>query len=556
MVRTSVGIELGTHSIKVVHLRLRDKGLAIENALYFDRRSLAKRSVDIEDRVAVAALLREEMVAKRIPTRDVVLSIPGSEAILRYTATPPVPAWRLKVIMEFEVKSVAERMEEPLASDFRLLPIPRDMGDDQVVLVGLAKEEQLSAVLSDLESAGIYVVRAIPAPLGLYNAYSTYSPLSESEDGDEGDDLTVLVDIGRSTLNTVLVLNGNIVFARSASYGGENFTKAVAEELEVENRKAESLKVKKGTLAVEAPVGLEGLVGALRGPAAQVQNVIQSALRFCRTQTGVKVPDPSRIVLVGGGARLFGLDAYIGQGFRKPVERFPTGLPISENIEAATSKALRSRPGDFAVALGLAVTSLRDKSFQLEIVPQKFQERRQFRERTVFIYAAAALMVLSLAFGFFSAWKASSTAENHLSELRKDHAQLQVKKNEMDENHDRAMRLEERINRIVREGEVTPFQAALMDFFLKTLPSEVRLLRLEMSADPDEADEDFDYRMVVTASADNSDQRGIEYIQNLERRLRELPVVDGVVTEQPETHGTDYEFRVVVTPSFQRYQGF
>ena len=55
MARTSVGIELGAHSVKVVHLRVVDQGLLVENAIYLDRKALAARSVDIEDRRAVAS---------------------------------------------------------------------------------------------------------------------------------------------------------------------------------------------------------------------------------------------------------------------------------------------------------------------------------------------------------------------------------------------------------------------------------------------------------------------------------------------------------------------
>jgi type IV pilus assembly protein PilM len=558
MARTSVGLELGTHSVKVVHLRVADQGLVIENAIYLDRKALAARSVDIDDRAAVATLLRRMMNEKRIPTRGVILSISGSEAILRYTAVPPVPAWRLKVIMEFEVNSVAERMGEELTSDFRLLPIPRESEDDQVVLVGLAKEAQLGEVLTDLESAGIFVKRAVPAPLGLYTAYSTFAGEADDSDRDvDKDDVTVLVDIGRSTLNTVIVLNGNIIFARSASYGGESFTEAVARDLGVDARKAESLKIKKGSVGIDAPAGHEELVSALRGGAAQVQNVIQSALRFCRTQTGVRVPDPDRIVLVGGGSRLFGLDTYLGQAFKKPVQRLETpGMVPSENIDDQTAKALRSRPGDFAVAIGLAVTSLREKSFQLEIIPQKYKDKRQFRERTLFLYAAGALLLLTVMVGFWDGWSSLSREEGRYETLQSARTGLQAQKTEMDENYERTMQVEERINRLLREVEITSFQAALMDFFLKSLPAEVRLLRLRLGDNLDETDTDFEYRMVVMASADNSDQRGIDVIRDFERRLREIPDVASVVIERPESVGTDYEFRVVVNPAFQSYQGF
>ena len=39
--KTSVGIDIGAHTIKVVQLSVTERGAFIDNALYFDRASLA-----------------------------------------------------------------------------------------------------------------------------------------------------------------------------------------------------------------------------------------------------------------------------------------------------------------------------------------------------------------------------------------------------------------------------------------------------------------------------------------------------------------------------------
>ena len=106
--RTSVGVDIGSHAIKVVHLKVTDRGAFIQQALYYDRVALVARGVDPDDFGAVATLLANQMAAHRIPTRGVVLSIAGSDSILRYTAVPPVPTWRLNVIMKYEVEEVAD----------------------------------------------------------------------------------------------------------------------------------------------------------------------------------------------------------------------------------------------------------------------------------------------------------------------------------------------------------------------------------------------------------------------------------------------------------------
>src|ERR1041384_1323260 len=174
MAGTGVGIDLGAHAIRVVELPISEKGAVVRRALLLDRAALLERKVDPSDRPKVAALLRREMEAAGIPARDVVLGISGKDSIIRYTHVPPVPAWRLKIIMDYEVNEVAEKIGEKLTGDFRVLPVTREDDDDQSIVIALAKEASLEGLLGDLKGAGITVAKAVPAPIALYASYSAF----------------------------------------------------------------------------------------------------------------------------------------------------------------------------------------------------------------------------------------------------------------------------------------------------------------------------------------------------------------------------------------------
>ena len=59
-------------------------------------------------------------------------------------------------------------------------------------------------------------------------------------------------------------------------------------------------------------------------------------------------------------------------------------------------------------------------------------------------------------------------------------------------------------NRIVREAEVTGFQAYVVDLIRKTLPAEIRFTRMQLRAELDENDEDILYDLVFDGTADDS----------------------------------------------------
>ena len=553
--RTSVGVDLGTHSIKVVQLKVSEKGAFIQNALYFDRATLAARGVDIEDRVAVAALLKSQMVEHRIQTSGVVVGIPGNDSILRYTSIPPVPAWRLKVIMGYEVGEVAERVGENLASDYRVLPIPRELDEDQIILVGLSKEDPLAAMLSDLGSAGIFVEKCIPAPLALSCAHDAFGDHADSDDPD--DDLLAVVEIGRSNLNCLLVLNDNLVFARSVSFGGDQFTEAVARDLGLDEARAERIKIEKGSVKIRRG-GDDPVVDALRGCAAQIQGLIQSSVRFCRSQTGVKLGAPSRLVLLGGGARLRGLDEYLRNALRKPVKMFkPRRVTAVGNLPGAAAEVYATSPGEFAQSLGLAVAGVRESSLALNIVPERYRERRRFRERTVFLYAAGVLLLLTLLLGTIDAWLQRSAAKGKEAELRDTLAFLDRSRAEMEENAERNGQVRERINRILRESEVGSFQSYVIDLLRKTLPPEIRFTRVKLLAELDENDEDILYDFVFEGAADDSNYEASRLIRELKDRLEsESRIAAALVTIQDAgVRAGKYEFRLVVLPRFESYRG-
>ncbi len=540
-----VGIDLGARSIKVVELRVSEKGAGVRRALILDPAALKERGSDPAGRPRIAALLKKAMVEAGIPSRDVVLGISGKDSIIRYTHVPPVPAWRLKKIMEYEVGEVAEKIGEKLTSDYRVLPVTRTADDDQLIVIGLAKESVLDGLLGDLAAAGISVAKAVPSAVALYAAAAAFGKKPDPENPE--DELEVVIDIGAENLDLVFLLNGNLAFVRSASFGGKNFTEALARDLGIGLEKAESLKLREGS--VEQGGRREEVANTLRGTAAQLLSMVQTSLKFARGQTGANFPEPTRYVLLGGGAALPGLVSYLQAGLRKPVEVFHPAVVPSAGIQGEAARVLSIAPGNFAVALGLAVSSVRREGLELSLLPTRYLERRNFRERTLFLYLAAGFLFAFLLLQLVRGISENGAVARRKADLESWKRSFDRAKTEMVEGAAQNLKARARINRVLREAELVPFQTFVLDLLSRQSGSELKILGLKLLFDaPDQTDPE--YQVQIDGAADNASQRALERIKDLRSAFTAETRVARVEVPSTVPEGNWYRFQMVLTPSY------
>ncbi|RDV83219.1 type IV pilus assembly protein PilM [Ammonifex thiophilus] len=145
-----------------------------------------------------------------------------------------------------------------------------------------------------------------------------------------------LVDIGARVTQIVVARNGQIVFLRTLSAGGDLFTRSASEHYGVPFEEAERMKLE-AAATIEDPSAAE----AFRGGLLEVGREIKRSLEFCSTQEGVAV---KRVILSGGGAKFRPLPVFL-EGM--------LGLPVTVD----TPSLRFSAPYDpaYAVALGLAL---------------------------------------------------------------------------------------------------------------------------------------------------------------------------------------------------------
>lgn len=382
-----VGIDLGSSEIKVIAGRTKGPLFEVHRAL--------RLPVDPTDPPEAGVLDAVNMLAAELgKAPGARYSVSGKELIIRYTKVPPVPVWRLRLLMDFEVKEMAEQAGNDLACDYNLVHFD-GKDDDETVLVSVVKEAFLAARHDAIKGAVGDPKSAMPASAALFNAYLNSGELHDGEH-------VFLVDIGEQNVEMVLQRDGELLFARNVAAGGAMLTKALAASLGLDTDRARDVKEQFGNVTPKGQAHYasgqeEKVANALIGPVGQLSSMLQSGLAFAKAQTGNPGLRPNRILVSGGTAELKGITDYLSNAFGCPVERFQPESGLDTSKLADDERVVFDEdPGRFAVALGLAVANGKEDAFLLDLVPGPVKAKREFLAGKLFTILAAAVAVLAL----------------------------------------------------------------------------------------------------------------------------------------------------------------
>ena len=136
MGRNCIGIDLGARNLRLVAGTVKGSVFTVTKIAQAE-----VRPSDDPETAILAALpdLAAELGDKlKKNARGARFGLSGKELIIRYTQVPPVPLWRLRLLMDFEVREMAQQAGDALASDYNLVTLPNATGED-TVLVAVCK---------------------------------------------------------------------------------------------------------------------------------------------------------------------------------------------------------------------------------------------------------------------------------------------------------------------------------------------------------------------------------------------------------------------------------
>jgi type IV pilus assembly protein PilM len=473
---TGLGIDIGSEWIKAVQVSVSGGKVTVTGALKMPRAAGGTPSEE-GGMHTVPPNLGEELSRARM-RRSGCVGLTGREVVLRYVTTPPMPPDKLRSYIDMQIGErmvVGKKGEEgapALTYDFRILNVHGGPKGDLVIMSAAAKNEFLHGLFAACKMAGVRVKRAMPAAIGLAQAYLRTQTIMPRE-------TVALVDVGHEVLELALLNEDTLYFARSGPGGGRKFDLALSKLL---GWPAEKLKEFKHHRAKVLPEGTpvsspqeQQFQAALREGADGVANAVRGAVTFCRTQAKMPRVDYQRIFLSGGGARLQGLAEYLEKKTSRPVKILDlySGLDL-RRLDAVSAKCFEGQISDMAVALGLAVLDADPEAFHLDLTPQAIRQRRAFWGKTVFAAAAGVVLLASLWAPYRNAQKSLDAVQRKRTDLENSVAEAEKLKKSF------AQRVEEN-KKLVQKREYYARQARLgptyLGLFVATRENALRGMR-------------------------------------------------------------------------------
>jgi len=344
--KESIGLDIGNHSIKMVHLKKTHQGYKLLNC-----ESLSTIPEGIEpvfsdlspDRYGpILSQLVKTMKLKSKKIKHLVSSIGGDNTSIKQIKTIFLPDEELESALFFEAKKHLPISGSEMNLDYQVLNVEEKTNNMNILLASstkaLLKEHSNILTSADL-TPGIVDLES----LAVANSFILNS---ENEDG-----VYVILNIGAFKTNMVIYSSTSKFFARDIAYGGFNLTKDIMKMQKISYEEAETYKLEHGLKEEEVKKDKTSILAldiTEKNTVELITQEVKRSLRFYVKEAGNS--DFRKILLVGGSANLKGLPEYITEQLQVPTEVFN---PF-RNLEDSNRPGTTNDP-QFAVALGLAL---------------------------------------------------------------------------------------------------------------------------------------------------------------------------------------------------------
>ncbi len=338
-----LGIDIGTTSIKVVEISKKGKQFRLENYSILETKKYLEHSnqaiqtsslkIVEEETTKLLKIILNEVKPK---SRTVLASIPAFSVFITPIDMPLLSLEETTKSVVFQAKQYVPLPVNEVSIDWfktEEFENPRGGRLQRIFLIGIPNEiikkykkifKAAELRLATLEIESLSLVRA----LGKLDA------------------VTMVVDIGAESTNMIVTEKGVLKHSSQTDYGGIHLTKSLSKSLGVSALRAEELKRRRGLLGS----GGESELSTLIIPFLDV--IIQEA-RFARGSYERRYSKKvEKLILVGGGANLLGIEKYFGNEIGLTVTAPLTFANFEYNPEI--EPAIRGLTRQLSIAVGLA----------------------------------------------------------------------------------------------------------------------------------------------------------------------------------------------------------
>ncbi|RKZ04724.1 hypothetical protein DRQ21_01765 [Candidatus Fermentibacteria bacterium] len=375
--KSSVGLDIGSHSVKVVELLRSGKGIKLSKYAIVELLPDTVVDGEVINRDHLVESIKDALTKSGIKTKTVNSAVSGRSVIVRRIPMEKMTEAQARQAIHWEAEQHIPFRVDEVSIDFKILNEESSPGQMEVLLVA-AKKEVINLHRSVVQGAGIRSSSVDLEQFALLRAYeNSYHP--------SADECVTILNVGSDNTNLVITKGGVPSFNRDIAMGGARFIEAILRTLSVDYSTAESIL--KGDLP-------EGVSEAdVKSAVSSVLEELSTSVRrsFISFQASGESSRIDKMLLSGGCSLMAGLAETLSEHHGLPVERFDVLGDIElDGSLVADEAAMHSVEAVIAVAVGLALKSLEPGSLDIDILP--VEEKTRKTRKT----SAAASPVLSI----------------------------------------------------------------------------------------------------------------------------------------------------------------
>jgi general secretion pathway protein L len=379
MAHTVTGIDLGTHAVKFVLIEV---GFRASRLLSSFEEIVPAGDAPLADRQGEAL----QAGLARLPAESIpYMALPGEMLAVRTLDLPFADARKIEQVVGYELEGQIVHALQDVVFD-HVVCKPR--GEGSTVLAAAARIDELGDLLAGLSVRGV-------EPRSLFAAPAVYQALFSGERAPAPTEpaCKMLIDLGHRRTNVCFLIQGETVYARTLTRGGEGLTTAVAAAFQCGADRAERAKREEGFLASaqrrpNGPIP-QRMDVVLREALAPLLRELRQTLASFRAREKTPV---DAILLTGGSAALDGLNDYLAEELALPVT--PYAPEVAQPV--ADPPAGAPGAGRYTLASAIAWAGARGQK-ELDLRRGPFQYRASFsvlRQKAAHLGALAAALVI------------------------------------------------------------------------------------------------------------------------------------------------------------------
>lgn len=363
-----LGIDIGSSFIKVVLVEKVGEKAVLRNygeIALGPRAGVAVGQATNLPPEKVAEALLELLKESGIVAGHTFIAIPFSASLLSVVELPDVEKKEFESMIINEARRYIPVPINEVSLDWWALP-KRKLGEKQAaspsVLIAPAPEGEpkqvgkIEVIIAAIHNEVIKKYEAIKRDAHIPGEASHFEiEVFSTLRAVVGHDLSpiVVIDIGAGSTKIALVDEGVVRGAHVVSVGGQDLTLAFSRSQGISFEQAEETKCRVGVVGDQ--VGRDVFVVA-ELPLATIMN---ETVRFVEGYERKHETKITKVVLVGGGARLKGLEKIVAQNF--PRTSVVVGDPfVRVDTPAFLATTLKDLSPSFTVALGIALKGLEE----------------------------------------------------------------------------------------------------------------------------------------------------------------------------------------------------